>query len=172
MAFWNHADAAQEDRKRDIELALAQWKEAERYFQSVQETDLMDFAIYEMEAARRKYVLLLRRYSQEAAAAELNRPGHHGREQEGNRMETLLLLAAFGVGLLLLWLVCKLLAVPLRILWRLLLNAVVGALLLLLVNFFGGLFGLALPITPFSSLVAGVFGVPGVIVLFLLQYLL
>ncbi len=70
MAFWKHADAEQEDRKRDIELALAQWKEAERYFQSVQETDLMDFAIYEMEAARRKYVLLLRRYSQEAAAAE------------------------------------------------------------------------------------------------------
>ena len=86
-------------------------------------------------------------------------------------METLLLLAAFAAGLLLLWLVCKLLAVPLRILWRLLLNAILGA-LLLVVNFFGGLFGLALPITPFSSLVAGVFGVPGVIVLFLLQYLL
>ena len=79
-------------------------------------------------------------------------------------METLLLLAAFAAGLLL--------AVPLRILWRLLLNAILGALLLLVVNFFGGLFGLALPITPFSSLVAGVFGVPGVIVLFLLQYLL
>ena len=87
-------------------------------------------------------------------------------------METLLLLAAFAAGLLLLWLVCKLLAVPLRILWRLLLNAILGALLLLVVNFFGGLFGLALPITPFSSLVAGGFGVPGVIVLFLLQYLL
>lgn len=57
-------------RKRDIEAALAQWKAAEQYFESVQETDLMEFAIYEMEAARRKYVLLLRRYSQEAAAAE------------------------------------------------------------------------------------------------------
>lgn len=70
MALWKHGDGVQEDRKRDIEQALAQWKEAERYFQSVQETDLMDFAIYEMEAARRKYVLLLRRYSQEAAAVE------------------------------------------------------------------------------------------------------
>ena len=70
MALRKHGDGAQEDRKRDIEQALAQWKEAERYFQSVQETDLMDFAIYEMEAARRKYVLLLRRYSQEAAAVE------------------------------------------------------------------------------------------------------
>ncbi|MFR5931746.1 MAG: DUF2508 family protein [Oscillospiraceae bacterium] len=70
MALWKHGDGEQEDRKRDIEQALAQWKEAERYFQSVQETDLMDFAIYEMEAARRKYVLLLRRYSQEAAAVE------------------------------------------------------------------------------------------------------
>ena len=57
-------------RKRDIELALAEWKAAERYFESVQDTDLMDFAIYEMEAARRKYVLLLRRYSQEVAATE------------------------------------------------------------------------------------------------------
>lgn len=57
-------------RKRDIEAALAQWKAAEQYFESVQETDLMEFAIYEMEAARRKYVLLLRRYSQETAAAE------------------------------------------------------------------------------------------------------
>lgn len=42
MALWKHGDGAQEDRKRDIEQALAQWKEAERYFQSVQETDLMD----------------------------------------------------------------------------------------------------------------------------------
>jgi len=56
--------------KREIELALAQWKAAERYFESVQDTDLMDFAIYEMEAARRKYVLLLRRYDRNAAASE------------------------------------------------------------------------------------------------------
>lgn len=59
-----------DSRKRDIEQALAEWKAAERYFESVQDTDLMDFAIYEMEAARRKYVLLLRRYSQEVAATE------------------------------------------------------------------------------------------------------
>ena len=57
----------EDERKRDIEQALAKWKAAERYFESVQDTDLMDFAIYEMEAARRKYVLLLRRYSQDAA---------------------------------------------------------------------------------------------------------
>lgn len=54
--------------KRDIEEALAQWKTAERYFESVQDADLMEFAVYEMEAARRKYVLLLRRYGQQAAA--------------------------------------------------------------------------------------------------------
>jgi hypothetical protein len=60
----------EDERKRDIEQALAKWKAAERYFESVQDTDLMDFAIYEMEAARRKYVLLLRRYSQDAAAPD------------------------------------------------------------------------------------------------------
>ncbi len=60
----------EDERKQDIEQALAKWKAAERYFESVQDTDLMDFAIYEMEATRRKYVLLLRRYSRDAAAPD------------------------------------------------------------------------------------------------------
>lgn len=71
MALFKQILGAEEDVcKRDIEQALARWKAAERYFESVQDTDLMDFAIYEMEAARRKYVLLLRRYSQNAAVSE------------------------------------------------------------------------------------------------------
>ena len=69
MGLFKRDDFAEaQKRKGEIEAALAEWKAAERYFESVQETDLMDFAIYEMEAARRKYVLLLRRYSQELAA--------------------------------------------------------------------------------------------------------
>ena len=70
MALFKQLLGEEDECKRDIELALAQWKAAERYFESVQDTDLMDFAIYEMEAARRKYVLLLRRYSQNTAQLE------------------------------------------------------------------------------------------------------
>ena len=41
------------------------WQEAERYFKSVSDTDLVDYAVFEMEAARRKYMLLLKRYAEE-----------------------------------------------------------------------------------------------------------
>lgn len=67
MALFKRITGQEDARKRDIEKALMEWKAAERYFESVQDTDLMDFAIYEMEAARRKYVLLLRRYNQSTA---------------------------------------------------------------------------------------------------------
>ena len=43
---WKEAGSSQ---KQDIAAALAQWKAAERYFESVQESDLMDYAIYQME---------------------------------------------------------------------------------------------------------------------------
>ncbi|MDR0841033.1 MAG: YaaL family protein [Christensenellaceae bacterium] len=59
-------DGSADARMREIEAALAAWKSAQRYFENVQDTDLVDFAIYDMEAARRKYVLLLRRYNESA----------------------------------------------------------------------------------------------------------
>ena len=34
-------------------------------FKSVSDTDLVDYAVFEMEAARRKYMLLLKRYAEE-----------------------------------------------------------------------------------------------------------
>ncbi len=87
-------------------------------------------------------------------------------------MDTLLLLVFFGAGLLVLWIICKLLAVPVRILGKLVLNAVVGAIILIVINFIGGLVGFSLPITPFSALLTGVFGLPGVLLLFIFQQLL
>ncbi len=80
-------------------------------------------------------------------------------------------VAAFGIGLLILWLICKLLKVSLKIIWKLVVNALIGALILVVFNLIGGLFGLVVPITFLSALVAGVFGVPGVIVLALLSLL-
>lgn len=45
----------------DVAEALARWKAAMEYYQNVKDPDLIDFAIYDMEAARRKYVFLLKR---------------------------------------------------------------------------------------------------------------
>ncbi|MDL2257527.1 pro-sigmaK processing inhibitor BofA family protein [Eubacteriales bacterium OttesenSCG-928-K08] len=83
-------------------------------------------------------------------------------------MQTVGVLLAFGAGLLVLYLVCMLLVIPVKWLLRLVGNGVVGFLLLLLLNFVGGaLFGFTVPLNLINVLVAGVFGVPGVIVVVL-----
>lgn len=53
-------------RADNVDAALNEWKRAVRYFESVNEPELVDFAIYEMEAARRKYMFLLRHARDEA----------------------------------------------------------------------------------------------------------
>lgn len=83
----------------------------------------------------------------------------------------LISIMAFGFGILILWLFCKLLKVSLKIIWKLVINALLGALILVIFNLIGGLFGFTLTITFFSALIAGIFGIPGVIVLALLTLL-
>ncbi|KOA19450.1 sigma-K factor-processing regulatory protein BofA [Clostridium homopropionicum DSM 5847] len=72
-------------------------------------------------------------------------------------------------GLILLFLIVKLLAWPLKILWKLLINGVLGVVLLIIVNFIGGYFGLSIGINPWTAIIAGFFGIPGVIFLILFK---
>lgn len=72
-------------------------------------------------------------------------------------------------GFILLLIFGKLLVLPVKVLVRLLLNGLAGAVTLFLVNLVGGMFGLHLEITALNALLAGFFGVPGVIVMLLLR---
>lgn len=65
MLFMRNKGPKEDDRAADVLKAMEQWQEARRYFENVSDTDLVDYAIYEAEAARRKYMLLLRRYAEE-----------------------------------------------------------------------------------------------------------
>ena len=65
MLFMKNKENQKEQRAAQVLRAMEQWQEAQRYFESVSDTDLVDYAIYEAEAARRKYMLLLKRYAQE-----------------------------------------------------------------------------------------------------------
>ena len=56
--------AEERNRSEQIAQALQKWKAACAYFQNVEDPDLIDFAVYDMEAARRKYVFLLKRYKE------------------------------------------------------------------------------------------------------------
>lgn len=45
----------------EVKDALQEWHDATTYFESVSDPDLVDFAIYDMEATRRKYMYLIKR---------------------------------------------------------------------------------------------------------------
>ncbi|MFZ5641051.1 MAG: pro-sigmaK processing inhibitor BofA family protein [Bacillota bacterium] len=82
------------------------------------------------------------------------------------------IVLAFGVGVLLLYLVGRVLVVPLKYLAKLLINAVIGGILLWVLNIFGNFIGLHIPINPVTALTAGFLGIPGVVLLVVLQFIL
>lgn len=74
-----------------------------------------------------------------------------------------LIYLIFAVAIL--YLVVRFFSLPFKILC----NGLIGAISLWLLNLVGNLLGFTIEITIFSSLVAGFFGVPGVIFLIFLQ---
>lgn len=46
---------------KTISLAHSEWKDKENFFEAVTDPDLIDYAIYEIEASRRKYIYLLKK---------------------------------------------------------------------------------------------------------------
>lgn len=81
-------------------------------------------------------------------------------------------LLSFLLGLVLLYIVGLLLVIPIKILIKLLINGIIGGALLFLFNLIGGLFGLAIAINPLNAVIAGFLGVPGVILLLIMQMIL
>lgn len=76
------------------------------------------------------------------------------------------------VGILLLYAVARLLLGPLRLVGKLIWNALLGGALLYVLNLLGDKIGITLPLNPISALVVGFLGIPGVILLLALQYLI
>ena len=82
------------------------------------------------------------------------------------------LIASFAVGLALVCLTGYLLLVPMRFLWRLLAGGVLGALALLVVNFIGRWLGFSVEINPFTAMAVGFLGLPGAVLVVVLQLML
>ena len=74
----------------------------------------------------------------------------------------------FLIAMVALVIVVKLFSWPIKMLGKLLLNGLMGAILLWLAN----LFGLQIGINAATALIAGFFGVPGVIFLVVLKFIL
>ena len=76
-------------------------------------------------------------------------------------------VVAFAVGLILLGILLKLMSLPFRLVWKFITNSVAGAVILWVVS----LIGIPVKINIISALVAGVFGVPGVLAIIAYTYL-
>lgn len=73
-------------------------------------------------------------------------------------------VAAFAVGIIMLCLLAKLASIPAKLLWKLLTNSIVGAVMLWVIS----LLGLHVKITFLTALIAGIFGIPGVLAVLIL----
>lgn len=76
-------------------------------------------------------------------------------------------LVSYAVALVVLFLVIKFFSLSLSLLW----NGIVGGITLWVVNLLGAVLAFHINITVVSALIAGFFGVPGVVVLILWEIL-
>lgn len=84
-------------------------------------------------------------------------------------MESLNLAIYVVIGALLLWLIIKIFATPIKWAFKLLINALLGFVVLFVFNYLGGFIGLSITVGWLSAIVAGVLGIPGIILLLLIE---
>lgn len=82
------------------------------------------------------------------------------------------IILAYAFGLILLYIVGYALLVPIKIVIKLVYNGIIGGIALLILNFIGGFFQIGIAINPITALVAGFLGVPGILLMLGLRYLL
>lgn len=78
---------------------------------------------------------------------------------------------SFFVAILILFVVLKLISLPIKIIIKLMVNAFLGGIILFLLNIIGAQFGFVLNINWITSLIVGFLGVPGVIIVVILHFL-
>lgn len=93
-------------------------------------------------------------------------------QERMRKMDRALLILAWFIGVLIVMAFGKALILPLKIIGRLMLNCILGGVALLLINLIGIPFGFTISLNLVSALIAGVLGLPGVILLIILKFLL
>lgn len=76
------------------------------------------------------------------------------------------------IGVAILFVVLKLLALPMKIIIKLVINGLVGGLVIFVINLIGANFGFMIDLTWITALIVGFLGVPGVVIVAILQFIL
>jgi len=86
---------------------------------------------------------------------------------QGNLDYNVIIAYVFGIGLI--YLVGRLLLMPIKFMVKLIYNGLIGGVVLWGVNFVGTYIGFGIAINPLTALVAGFLGVPGVVLLVVIK---
>lgn len=78
------------------------------------------------------------------------------------------IIPALVVGIVVLGIIAKVVTLPFRILWKCIVNSVTGAIILAVLKY---TILTSLQINFFTALIAGIFGVPGVIAIIIYSYM-
>jgi len=80
-----------------------------------------------------------------------------------------MLILYFILGIIVLYLSGRLLLAPFKLLLKLGFSSVLGAAAIVLINLIGQLFHFSIPLNPLNAVLTGVFGLPGVLLIFLIR---
>ena len=81
-------------------------------------------------------------------------------------------IMAYVFGLILIYILCWVFIRPLKWVFKLIINGILGGLILAAINMFGGLLGMSIVINPVTSMITGILGIPGFALILLLQWIL
>ncbi len=87
-------------------------------------------------------------------------------------MDRGLIILAWIIGVLIVFAFGKAMLLPLKILLRLVINGILGGIAIIIINLIGAPLGFTISLNLFSAFVAGVLGLPGIILLVILKFLL
>lgn len=81
-------------------------------------------------------------------------------------------IITFVACLFFLFIIGKIFIIPLKIIFKFIINSVLGAVIILFINFIGGFLGFHIGLNLITSIFVGILGIPGAIVIVLIKLLL
>ena len=76
----------------------------------------------------------------------------------------------FLSGLCIIFILCRIFIVPLKAMLKLLINSLIGAIIILLINFIGNFFNFHIGLNFFTIIFVSILGIPGAILLTIIRF--
>lgn len=82
------------------------------------------------------------------------------------------IVLAYSAGIMLVFMVSWIFVKPLKFLGKMVLNSILGAVFLIIFNYFGQYFGLHIAVNEITALVLGILGIPGFVAILIIKIFL